>query len=78
MFDAALKKKKEAESLIREYEEKVALQNGYLTDAHAKYQEQVNLNERYEISKRLLSEERKKTETLTPGPLEISIFLIRL
>ena len=64
VFAVALKKKNEAESLIREYEEKVALQNGYLTDAHAKYQEQVDLNERYEISKRLLSEERKKTETL--------------
>ena len=31
VFAAALKKKNEAESLIREYEEKVALQNGYLT-----------------------------------------------
>jgi len=64
VFAAALKKKNEAESLIREYEEKVALQNGYLTDAHAKYQEQVDLNKRYEIAQRLLSEERKKTETL--------------
>lgn len=64
VFAAALKKKNEAESLIREYEEKVALQNGYLIDAHAKYQEQVDLNKRYEIAQRLLSEERKKTETL--------------
>ena len=64
MFAAALKKKNEAESLIREYEEKVALQNGYLSRAAAKYREQVDLNERYEISQRLLSEERKKTETL--------------
>lgn len=64
VFAAALKKKNEAESLIREYEEKVALQNGYLSQAADKYREQVDLNERYEISKRLLSEERKKTETL--------------
>lgn len=64
VFAAASKKKNEAESLIREYEEKVALQNGYLSRAEAKYREQVDLNERYEISKRLLSEERKKTETL--------------
>ena len=64
VFAAASKKKNEAESLIREYEEKVALQNGYLSSAEAKYREQVDLNERYEISKRLLSEERKKTETL--------------
>ena len=60
VFAAASKKKNEAESLIREYEEKVALQNGYLSSAEAKYREQVDLNERYEISKRLLSEERKK------------------
>ena len=64
VFAAASKKKNEAESLIREYEEKVALQNGYLSRAEAKYREQVDLNERYEISQRLLSEERKKTETL--------------
>ena len=64
VFAAASKKKNEAESLIREYEEKVALQNGYLSRAEAKYREQVDLNERYEISKRLLSEERKKTEIL--------------
>ena len=64
VFAAASKKKNEAESLIREYEEKVALQNGYLSRAAAKYREQVDLNERYEISQRLLSEERKKTETL--------------
>ena len=64
VFAAASKKKNEAESLIREYEEKVALQNGYLSSAEAKYREQVDLNERYEIFKRLLSEERKKTETL--------------
>ena len=64
VFDAAFKKKKEAECLIREYEEKVALQNGYLSRAEGKYREQVDLNKRYEIAQRLLSEERKKTETL--------------
>lgn len=64
VFAAASKKKNEAESLIREYEEKVALQNGYLSRAEDKYREQVDLNERYEISKRLLSEEKKKTDTL--------------
>lgn len=64
VFAAASKKKNEAESLIREYEEKVALQNGYLSRAEDKYREQIDLNERYEISKRLLSEEKKKTDTL--------------
>lgn len=63
-FEKAYKKQREAEALISEYEEKVALSNGYLIEAEDKYRTQVELNERYDIARNQLEKERNKSSDL--------------
>ena len=62
--DAAREKKKEAEALIKEYEDKVALSNSYVSRAEAKYREQQDLNKRYQNLQYLINEKREEIASM--------------
>ena len=63
-FEKAYNKQREAEALISEYKEKVALSNGYLADAQWKYTEQEHLNEIHQNAKQALEQRNQEVATL--------------